>query len=176
MSEKKPNLTRLSKSNNWNPTTPNDTQRNAFPVGFFYFKYIHLRLRISGANQRPEATKKMKFEISELSEAAQQICISVTAEQLTEFAQYLLCEARKQESQTGEVYLTGERVMEMMSISKTTLWRWKKQNFLVPIRIGGNDRYKMSDIQRIINQETTAAIWKKQQRRPKPPRWNPPQR
>lgn len=105
----------------------------------------------------------MKFDISELAENAQQINLSVTAQQLTDFAQYLITESKKHaqeeaQSLNGEIFISGQQVMEMMSISKSTLNRMKKLNYLVPIRFGGNDRYKLSDIQRIINQETTAGI------------------
>jgi predicted site-specific integrase-resolvase len=37
-----------------------------------------------------------------------------------------------------------------LGISETTLWRWNKIGYLVPINIGGKRRYKMSDVRRIL--------------------------
>ena len=47
-------------------------------------------------------------------------------------------------------YISTEKVKEMMGVSTTTLWRWKQRGYLVPVRIGGNDRYRMKDVQRIM--------------------------
>ena len=35
---------------------------------------------------------------------------------------------------------------EMLDIHVTTLYRWEKQNYLIPIRIGTKVRYRKSDI------------------------------
>lgn len=40
--------------------------------------------------------------------------------------------------------------MEILDVSSTTLWRWKKMGYLLPITVGTNDRYRMSDIRRIM--------------------------
>lgn len=34
-----------------------------------------------------------------------------------------------------------------------SLWRWEKTEYLVPVRFGGKVRYRMSDINNIINQQ-----------------------
>ncbi len=40
--------------------------------------------------------------------------------------------------------------MEILGKGSTTLWRWKKMGYLVPITVGAIDRYRMSDIRRIM--------------------------
>jgi len=42
-------------------------------------------------------------------------------------------------------------VAEMLDVDKSTLWRWAKIGYLVPINVGGKRRYRMSDVNRILN-------------------------
>jgi hypothetical protein len=95
------------------------------------------------------------LNISELAQNAPQINLTITAADLRNFASELISQTKEQLEQEisdskAETYLSSEKVMEMMEISKTTLWRWKQRGYLVPVRIGGNDRYRLSDIQKIV--------------------------
>jgi len=47
-------------------------------------------------------------------------------------------------------YLTREQVMKKLNIVPSTLWRWNKRGYLVPIKVGGENRYKSTDIERIL--------------------------
>ncbi|HRW99892.1 MAG TPA: helix-turn-helix domain-containing protein [Cyclobacteriaceae bacterium] len=38
----------------------------------------------------------------------------------------------------------------MLDIHVTTLYRWEKQNYLIPIRIGTKVRYRKSDIEKLL--------------------------
>ena len=94
------------------------------------------------------------MNIQELVQCAPTINLTITAGDLKEFAALLIAETKAELEQSisdskAETYLSSEKVMEMMEISKTTLWRWKQRGYLVPVRIGGNDRYRLSDIQKI---------------------------
>ena len=60
-----------------------------------------------------------------------------------------LFEKRNEEKQNEEL-VTSEKLMELLGVSKTTVWRWKQRGYLVPVRIGGNDRYRMKDIKKIM--------------------------
>lgn len=95
------------------------------------------------------------MDIRELAQCAPQINLTITAGDLKDFATLLIAETRAELEQSiseskAEAYLTGEKVMEMLEISKATLYRWKQRGYLVPIRIGGNDRYRLSDINHIL--------------------------
>ena len=50
----------------------------------------------------------------------------------------------------AETYVSREKAMEILGKGSTTLWRWKKMGYLVPITVGAIDRYRMSDIRRIM--------------------------
>lgn len=95
------------------------------------------------------------MNIQELAQCAPAINITITAAELKDFATQLIAETKAELEQSiseskAEAYLTGEKVMEMLEISKATLYRWKQRGYLVPIRIGGNDCYRQSDINHIL--------------------------
>lgn len=95
------------------------------------------------------------LNIAELAQSAPAINLTITAGDLKDFAALLIAQTKAELEQSisdskAETYLSSEKVMEMMEISKTTLWRWKQRGYLVPVRIGGNDRYKMSDIKKMM--------------------------
>jgi predicted DNA-binding transcriptional regulator AlpA len=59
------------------------------------------------------------------------------------------------EEANHETYLNVAKVTEMLGVDRSTLWRWAQSQYLAPIKIGGKIRYKMSDINKIINSQTT---------------------
>lgn len=95
------------------------------------------------------------MDIHELAQCAPAINLTITASDLKDFAALLIAETKAELEQSisdskAETYLSSEKVMQMMEISKTTLWRWKQRGYLVPVRVGGNERYRMSDIKKIM--------------------------
>ena len=48
--------------------------------------------------------------------------------------------------QEKEGYITGEKVCELLNISRGTLWKWDKKGITKPIRIGNLKRYRLSDL------------------------------
>ena len=50
---------------------------------------------------------------------------------------------------TEETFLKRDETAQILGVSLTTLHRWNKQGILVPVRIGGAVRYKISDIEKI---------------------------
>ena len=60
-------------------------------------------------------------------------------------------ELRPKETDNDTVtYLSPNQVVKILNVSKSTLWRWAKQNYLVPIEVGGKRRYRLSDINRLL--------------------------
>lgn len=45
-----------------------------------------------------------------------------------------------------EEYKTANETAKMLDVDKSTLWRWAKQGYLVPVKWGNKSRYKLSDI------------------------------
>jgi len=54
-------------------------------------------------------------------------------------------------SDKTETYPSPKWVSEFLNVDTSTLWRWAKRNYLVPIEIGGKRRYKMSEVKAILN-------------------------
>ncbi len=48
-----------------------------------------------------------------------------------------------------ETYFTQAEVCKLLSVSLTTLWRWDQKGVLKAVKVGGLNRYKKSDIDRI---------------------------
>ena len=53
----------------------------------------------------------------------------------------------------SDVLLTTNQVLERLSISRTTLWHWVKKRYIIPVEIGGKQRYKLSDVNAILKGE-----------------------
>lgn len=52
---------------------------------------------------------------------------------------------------TPEVKLiTAEEVQKILGVDRSTLWRWSQKKYLVPIKVGGLVRYKMNEINEIM--------------------------
>lgn len=58
-------------------------------------------------------------------------------------------EAEYKKHQAQEQYYTKNQVCNILSVTGQTLWRWDKSGVLKAIKIGGLNRYKKSDIDRI---------------------------
>ena len=44
-----------------------------------------------------------------------------------------------------ETYPSAEMVCDILGGGKSTLWRWEKKGILTPIKVGGKNRYRMTD-------------------------------
>ena len=81
----------------------------------------------------------ISINIGDLKDAIN-YCISKTKE---EFEQ-LITDANT------ETYPSVEKVAQILDVNKSTLWRWKRSGYLVPIEVGGKRRYRMSDVSKIL--------------------------
>lgn len=50
-----------------------------------------------------------------------------------------------------ETHLSTYQTTQMLGKDKTTLWRWKKDKYLIPIKVGRSNYYKREDIQAILD-------------------------
>lgn len=88
----------------------------------------------------PDVTISVKA--SDLIEAGRTI-----KEELLQELNALQPEDRVPES---EQLLSREETMEKFKISSATIWRWKKCGYLVPVKVGSMDRYRLSDVNAIL--------------------------
>ena len=52
-----------------------------------------------------------------------------------------------QEPKKEEKLFTVAETAKLLGVDRTSLWRWEKAKYLMPIRLGGRIRYKQSDIE-----------------------------
>ncbi len=89
--------------------------------------------------------------------------VSITLGELVEANRQLIAEVKQELEQQiadskAETYISREKVMEITGKSSTTIWRWQKINYLVPVSsVGGTYRYRMSDVRRIMEGGDPAA-------------------
>ena len=88
------------------------------------------------------------MEISDL--VGRNVSISIGLDDLRMFFTEL---AQKAVPEKTEKYLSPKQVCEMLDIDNSTLWRWGRNNYLPPFKVGGKNRYRMSDIQKLLTHE-----------------------
>lgn len=100
----------------------------------------------------------MEVTLLELARQCPEVTISIKASDLIEVGRTLrdelLQELRGSMPETpspeNETYISREETMAKLDVSSATLWRWKKNGYLVPVQLGHMDRYRLSDINNII--------------------------
>lgn len=101
--------------------------------------------------QSPVQLNYKKMNIKDLV-AERNVMVAVSAADLREFALYVMDEAKKEAEDNirEEAYLTPPEVAEMINVSTNTLWRWERDNYLVPLKIGRKSRYRKSDVEALM--------------------------
>lgn len=100
------------------------------------------------------------IDLVTLLERVPNATITVQLSDLNAFARRLIADTREEYEQEisdrllaiKENYLTADTVKDVLQISETTLWRWAKAGYLLPVMIGGQKRYKQSDIEKMVEQ------------------------
>jgi hypothetical protein len=95
------------------------------------------------------------MNLTELAKQVPGLTINVSLADLREFTKEVVAETKRELEQAiisdkTEKYLTPESTSEFLQVDLSTLWRWKKKGYLVPIEVGGKRRFRMSDINRIL--------------------------
>ena len=62
---------------------------------------------------------------------------------------YQLIEANKVKEKE-ETYKTVEEAAAILHRDRSSLWRWAKSGYLVPIKVGAKSFYRMSDIKKLM--------------------------
>lgn len=74
--------------------------------------------------------------------------ITVTANDLIEFAHQIVAEIQKSSEPTKveDEMMTSQEVLDYLKIRPTTLWMWGKKNILKPHKVGRKCYYSKADI------------------------------
>lgn len=96
------------------------------------------------------------YNLNDLLQESGNITIAVSLTDLKQFAVEII-ESTKKEledvviADKAETYPSPKRVCEILDVDASTLWRWNKRGYLCPAEVGGKRRYKMSDVNAILN-------------------------
>ena len=115
-------------------------------------KATNFRTYSSVLQQRNKRHKKAKKMDIQTLLKNQNVTISVTGEQLSEFATQILDGARElyETKEQPEQYIPRKQTAQQLNVDLSTLWRWNREAYLRPVSIGGKRFYKLSDINRIL--------------------------
>ncbi|MDZ4383271.1 MAG: hypothetical protein U0937_01370, partial [Thermodesulfovibrionia bacterium] len=109
-----------------------------------------LKLLIMGIDMYTLATEfpdmVIQVKVGDLIEAAHVFAKDLAASR----------EIKTKELMLPDTLLTKKEVMELLGIGETTLWRWAtKYNYLQPVMIGAERRWRWKDITAIIDGKIT---------------------
>lgn len=97
-----------------------------------------------------------KMNIKDLIQADCSVAITVTPADLREFALEIVNEVLTARlSVKEETYMTPDEAAKLMGVSKGTLWRWEKEKYLTPFRVGRKPRYKRSELDALMTGDKT---------------------
>ena len=99
----------------------------------------------------------MEYDLIQLVKECPGLTVSIKLTDLVEANKELIEETKRNLQQTledakSEEYLSREKVIEWLEVSATTLWRWEKCGYLILVAVGNKKKYRMSDIQKILQQ------------------------
>lgn len=102
------------------------------------------------------------LDLIQLAKECPGLQVSITLGELVEAGRMLVAETKRELEQDiadskAETYVSRAQAMQILGKGSTTLWRWKKLGYLVPVTVGAIDRYRMSDIRRIMEGGDNAA-------------------
>ena len=97
------------------------------------------------------------MDIKSLLEAGENVTLSVTPADLREFAIAIVQEIRDstpavKEKPHQEAYLSNDEVAAKFGVCKNTLWRWNRDGYLKPFKVGKKLYYRSSDVEALLQQ------------------------
>ena len=96
------------------------------------------------------------MNLQELINSNAIINLTITLDDLRTFSNELIQSTKKQLeadviAQQKETYLTRLETCDFLKVDQSTLFRWAKRGYLMPVEVGGKRVYRMSDLKRILN-------------------------
>lgn len=91
------------------------------------------------------------MNVRELMESGASVTVTLSPADLKEFGMALISEAIAQRDKLNvpESYLAPKEAAELLGVTASTLWRWGKEGYLKPVKIGRKSRYRLSEVNRI---------------------------
>lgn len=98
------------------------------------------------------------MNLVEIIKSGANVNLTVTCEDLKLFGASLILETKialeqKIEDEKSEKYLTPKQASLMLGKNLSTLWRYNRTGYLKTIEIGGSRRYRLSEINAILQKK-----------------------
>ena len=88
----------------------------------------------------------------DIAEKYPEISLTIKAADLVHVIEQTVEKAKSEfKPQEEEIFLTPLETARIIGIDRSSLWRWAKTGYLVPIEVGGKRRYRKSEVTKIIN-------------------------
>ena len=99
----------------------------------------------------------MYSKLAQLSKEMPGVTVNVALADLTAWHKEVIADTRRElenevATSKAETHVSIKKAAEIFDVDPSTLHRWKKRGYLVPVEVGGKRRYKMSDINRILKE------------------------
>ena len=96
------------------------------------------------------------MKLADLLQTNANISVTITLEDLRTYSNELIQSTKKEleaevMAQQNESYLTRLETCDFLKVDQSTLHRWSKRGYLMPVEMGGRRLYRKSDLQRILN-------------------------
>ena len=96
------------------------------------------------------------MQIAELLKTESNFNITIQKSDLMDFANFLIKNTKTELeaeviAQQNESYLTRLETTDYLKVDQSTLFRWAKRGYLMPVEVGGRRLYRKSDLKRILN-------------------------
>ena len=96
------------------------------------------------------------MSIQEIIQSGVNVSITIGTNDLLQFANHLIRSTKEELESTilakkNETYVTTDEASKQLHVDRSTLWRWAKTGYLMPIEVGGKRFYKLSDINTILD-------------------------
>ncbi len=96
------------------------------------------------------------MELSNLIQTGANINVTISLDDLRTFSNELIQQTKTDleavvNAELAETHLTTNQVSDYLGVNLSTLWRWAKRGYIVPIEVGGKRLYKMSEVKAILN-------------------------
>lgn len=94
----------------------------------------------------------------ELARECPDISVTVRLGDLMDAFRTMVSEVREEmEMKTAEDLtdrlVKRDETARILGVDTTTLWRWEKEDYLIPVRVGRSVKYRYSDIARIAGEK-----------------------
>ncbi|MBK5722177.1 helix-turn-helix domain-containing protein [Dysgonomonas sp. Marseille-P4677] len=95
------------------------------------------------------------MDLKEILSSGTNVTLAISANDLREWHKEVIADTKRELekaviAEKAEHYIDAKQVTELLNIDLSTLWRWEKRKYLIPVKVGGKRRYKMSEVKSLI--------------------------